>query len=212
MDPEGLASPRPGRGCGRQPYGCLADPPARAVALARGGGTRHARTMDWFDHGRPLGPIGNVPLAEASRHVRSEPQALAAQAKPNGLRETQRGSNVGVPVPVRNPASATSQEERVSLRCDPRQASPWGCQFLAASSASNRHCTSKPLRAGASSILTLEFRFPNGFARRAQTLCANGDHIACRSHSPCMITLASCPHSTVFYFDTATNLTCFNSY
>lgn len=50
--------------------------------------------VDRFNHRRLLGPIGNIPPAEAETayYARLEGQALAARLKPNSLRQFRRGS------------------------------------------------------------------------------------------------------------------------
>ncbi len=56
---------------GRQVYG---------LARYGGGRVRHLRMVDWFNHRRPLKPIGNVPPAEveARYYVQLEETAKAA--------------------------------------------------------------------------------------------------------------------------------------
>jgi putative transposase len=50
--------------------------------------------VDWFNNRRLLEPIGNIPPAEAEERYYAMPEepAVAAQLKPNGLRQTRGGS------------------------------------------------------------------------------------------------------------------------
>jgi hypothetical protein len=50
--------------------------------------------VDWFTNRRPLGPIGNIPPAdaEANSHEALETEPMAAQPTTITLRQTRRGS------------------------------------------------------------------------------------------------------------------------
>lgn len=50
--------------------------------------------VDWFNNRRLLEPIGNIPPAEAEQryYAMLEQPAMAAQLKPNGLRQSRGGS------------------------------------------------------------------------------------------------------------------------